>query len=100
MDNYNLPNGADNKDAPWNEKIKPRKSFDITVSITINKTFKIETSDYDIEDTYKDEDGNIQEIVSLSNECISESLEPCTETIFNYIQDDSWIVSDYETIVE
>lgn len=55
-DNYNYPLGADNSSAPWNEKENEPKEFQCTVSVTLEKTMKIETSCYN-EYWEKDDDG-------------------------------------------
>lgn len=57
MNNYDYPAGADNDSAPWNEpEDLPEKEIEVTVSITMSKTFTIKVNDYTIE-KYVDEDG-------------------------------------------
>ncbi len=57
MNNYDYPMGADTEDAPWNqEDLKPR-TIEVTVSITLSKTVRVEVDNYTIEDG-TDEDGN------------------------------------------
>jgi hypothetical protein len=57
MNNYDYPAGADNSSAPWNEPADlPEKEIEVTVSITMSKTFTIKVNDYVIE-KYADEDG-------------------------------------------
>lgn len=47
MNNYDYPAGADNEDAPWNEKTK---KILVTVSMTISKDVEIEVPEqYDPE---------------------------------------------------
>ena len=41
MNNYDYPVGADNKDAPWNEKSNKPKKVEVTVSITLSKTVEV-----------------------------------------------------------
>lgn len=45
-DNYNYPLGADNEDAPWNEKPTPEIDFEVLVSQTLSKSTIVTTSDY------------------------------------------------------
>lgn len=57
MNNYDYPAGSDNDLAPWNEPADlPGKEIEVTVSITMSKTFTIEVNDYTVE-RYIDEDG-------------------------------------------
>ena len=66
-DNYNYPLGADNPDAPWNQKENPEREIEVTVSVTLSKTVKIKVSDYEITDSGKDEDGEYFEDIDYSN---------------------------------
>ncbi len=51
------PPGAEfDPDAPWNEVDLPEREVDVTVSVTLSKSFKVAVSDYTVERTY-DEDG-------------------------------------------
>lgn len=45
-DNYNYPMGADTPSAPWNQVEVEPKEIEVTVSITLSKTVKIEVNDY------------------------------------------------------
>lgn len=56
MDNYNYPEGADTPDAPWNQVDPPEREIEVTVSMTISKTFTINVNDY-TEESGVDEDG-------------------------------------------
>ena len=57
MDNY--PPGAKyDSNAPWNEERKTPREIEVTVSITLSKTVKIQVADYQEEYLGKDEDGN------------------------------------------
>ena len=51
MDNYNYPVGADTPDAPWNQVDNPEKEIEVTVSVTLSKTVRINVSDYEITDS-------------------------------------------------
>lgn len=44
MDNYNYPEGADTKDAPWNQCDPPTEKIDVVVTLTISKRFTIDTT--------------------------------------------------------
>lgn len=57
MNNYDYPMGADTKDAPWNQEDPKPRTIEVTVSITLSKTVKIEVDDY-IAEEETDEDGN------------------------------------------
>lgn len=41
MNNYDYPVGADNNDAPWNEKTK---KISVTISMTISKSVNIDVA--------------------------------------------------------
>lgn len=64
MDNY--PLGANTPDAPWNQT-NEEKEIEVTVSITLSKTFKILVSDYTIVDSGKDEDGEYFKDIDYSD---------------------------------
>lgn len=125
MDNYNYPPGSDTPDAPWNEIEYPDKEIEVTVSITLSKTVKINVNDYIIE-TDQDEDGKYD--YYDFTECdlkgaleaqvtLPQNLAEFTERIFNYdlnlksvdmpkylkdaINDcKDWNIDDYEIICE
>lgn len=46
-DNYNYPEGADNPDSPWYEEENKPVEVEVTVSLTLSKTVKIYTTDYE-----------------------------------------------------
>lgn len=118
-DNYNYPIGADNKYAPWNNEDKKPKEVEVTASITLSKTFKINVTDYKVLDTYKDEEGNIikdidysecdlktaiQEQVYLPNEagylfkiCLDEKQLPTLDKVEDL---SNWNIDDFEVILE
>lgn len=59
-DNYNYPLGADNENAPWNERETPEKVFGCEVTITLTKTCDVTTQDYILEEAeYPDYMGGI-----------------------------------------
>lgn len=55
-----------NPEAPWNQVDNPEKEIEVTVSITLSKTVKVKVSDYQINDSGKDEDGNYFEDIDYS----------------------------------
>lgn len=57
MDNYNYPLGADNSDAPWNEKVNSEISRDCYVTETIGRKVTLSTTDYIEEEDWNDEFG-------------------------------------------
>lgn len=59
MSSGGYPMGAENDPrAPWNREDNPYEEIDVTVSITLHKSFKIKVNDYDITDEGVDDDGN------------------------------------------
>lgn len=61
MDNYN----SDTSSAPWNQVEYPEKEIEVTVSITLSKTLKIDVDDYEVYEE-EDEDGHY-EVVNFDN---------------------------------
>lgn len=91
MDNYNYPEGADNKSAPWNSS-NPEKEIEVTVCLSISKTVKLKVSDYTIEERGKDEDGNYYENIDFSDcDLVSAAQEQVDIP-------KGWIVDDFEVI--
>lgn len=117
MDNYNYPVGFDTENAPWNREDNPPKEVEVTVSITMSKTFKIDVDDYTM---IEDDDGSyfpdfsecnlykaLEEQVYLPNEIgdiIEQDLESNNICKFKYkdISKDlkGWNIDDYEVILE
>lgn len=57
----NLPLGAEfDLNAPYNERENPEVEIGVDVWLTIHKTFKVKTTDYDITYEGVDEDGNYE----------------------------------------
>ena len=56
MNNYDYPVGADNDNAPWNEKKNKEVKVDVVVAETLSKVVTISTDDYSIESDFNDED--------------------------------------------
>lgn len=99
MDTYNYPIGADNPDAPWNQRELEPKEVEVTVSITLSKTVKIKVSDYQAEE-YKDEDGF---------PCIDYDFSECNlsqavieqVTLPNSVEEfKDWNEDDFEVVLE
>lgn len=56
MNNYDYPVEGGTSDAPWHQEELPKKEVEVTVSVTISKTVKIEIDDYKVEEII-DENG-------------------------------------------
>ena len=66
MDNYNYPMGSDTSSAPWNQVEYPEKEIEVTVSITLSKTLKINVDDYEVEEG-RDADGEYYSDINFDN---------------------------------
>lgn len=112
-------------DAPWNQEDKQEKTIDVTVSITMSKTFTITTDNYEVLDCGKDEDGDYYEDIEYTDlredvensVVLPHNLSKFTKTIFEedldlkaagmpkYLKDaledcDGWEIDDFEVIEE
>ena len=110
-DNYNYPLGADNPDAPWNQKENPEREIEVTVSVTLSKTIKVKVSDYDIIDSGKDEDGEYFEDIDYSNCDLKGAVEEqivLPQSAHMYVKNNpkvhedlsNWCVDDLEVNLE
>lgn len=54
MNNYDYPMGADTSSAPWNQIDNPPIEVEVDVTLTLNKTIKVNITDYEYDD-----EGNI-----------------------------------------
>lgn len=114
MNNYEYPEGADNKRAPWNQSDLPEKEIEVLVSITLSKTVKVKVSDYEITDSGKDEDGEYFEDIDYSD-CDLKSAVKEQVTLpqdgYLYVRGDhedckliedlsNWSVDDFEVILD
>ena len=108
-DNYNYPLGADNPDAPWNQKENPKREIEVTVSVTLSKTIKVKVSDYDIINSGKDEDGEYFEDIDYSNCDLKGAVEEqivLPQNAYIYVKSkpevhedlSNWCVDDFEVI--
>lgn len=66
MDNYNYTMESDISSAPWNQVEYPEKEIEVTVSITLSKTLKINVDDYEVEEG-RDEDGDYYLDINFDN---------------------------------
>lgn len=110
-DNYNCPLGADNPDAPWNQKENPEREIEVTVSVTLSKTIKVKVSDYEITDSGKDEDGEYFEDIDYSNCDLKGAVEEqivLPQNAYIYVKSNpkvhenlsNWCVDDLEVNLE
>ena len=111
MDNYNYPCGTDGPNAPWNQADNPEREIEVTVSVTLSKTVKIKVSDYEINDSGKDEDGEYFEDIDYSNCDLKGAVEEqviLPQSAHMYVKGNSkvqedlsnWYVDDLEINLE
>ena len=111
MDNYNYPCGTDGPNAPWNQADNPEREIEVTVSVTLSKTVKIKVSDYEINDSGKDEDGEYFEDIDYSNCDLKGAVEEqviLPQSAHMYVKGNSkvqedlsnWYVDDLEANLE
>lgn len=111
MDNYNYPCGTDEPNAPWNQVNNPEREIEVTVSVTLSKTVKIKVSDYEINDSGKDEDGEYFEDIDYSNCDLKGAVEEqviLPQSAHMYVKGNSkvqedlsnWYVDDLELNLE
>lgn len=96
MDSYNYPMGADTEDAPWNQVDNPEKEIEVTVSVTLSKTLKINVSDYEIT-SGKNEDGEYVEDLDFSNCDLKEAVE--NQYILPQDKCSDWNIDDFEVVL-
>ena len=111
----NCPIGSDyDPKAPWNQEEQPEHEIEVTISVTLSKTVKVNVNDYIV--WGKDEDGNpdidysmcnlksaVEEQIYLpqeAGELIQEGLDTNMIISTNYkdVADDlkDWNVDDFE----
>lgn len=71
MDNYNYPIDSD---ASWNQPIQNPREIEVTVSVTLSKTLKVQVDDYEIIEKGK-ENGNYCEDIDYSGCDIKNAVE-------------------------
>lgn len=79
MNNYDYPVGADNSDAPWNER---EVTTSVTISMTISKSVQIEHDEHLILDR--------EELERLVKEQITLPTD----------NDESWYIDDFIVIID
>lgn len=113
----NYPPGVENDPrAPWNQVDPEPRTIEVTVSITLSKTMKIEVDDYSTE--YCEEDGNtyydysecnlidaVKEQVTLPDEAYDElhwAVYSCEDSNARNALEDlkDWTVDDLEVVSE
>ena len=101
------PAGAEHDpNAPWNQEDIPAREVEVTVSITLSKTLKIEVSDYtvDSEGNVDYSDCNLREAVENQIILPQEAYKYVNPYTFNKhetIEDlSNWDVDDFEVILE
>ena len=111
MDNYNYPCGTDGPNAPWNQVDNPEREIEVTVSVTLSKTVKIKVSDYEINDSGKDEDGEYFEDIDYSNCNLKDAVKEqviLPQSAHMYVKGNSkvqedlsnWYVDDLEVLLD
>ena len=111
MNNYDYPCGTDEPNAPWNQADNPEREIEVTVSVTLSKTVKINVSDYEITDSGKDEDGEYFEDIDYSNCDLKGAVEEqivLPQSAHMYVKGNSkvqedlsnWCVDDLEVNLE
>lgn len=92
MDNYNYPMGADTPEAPWNQVDPEPRTIEVTVSMTVSKTVKIDVDDYAIEKC--EEDGNEYYDYSYCD------LKGAVKEQITLPELKDWVVDDFEVVSE
>lgn len=92
MNNYEYPEGADNKRAPWNQKENKPIGVKVLVSVTMSKVCEITTRDYKYENT-----GGIYVYDYTDSNFIKDVKEQITlpQEMFK-----DWQVDDFEVILD
>ena len=72
----NYPLGAEqDPNAPWKEEDQEDKEIEVTVSVTLSKTFKVSVNDYKVIDSGVDEDGLYYEDIDYSECNLKQAVE-------------------------
>lgn len=79
MNNYDYPVGADNSDAPWNER---EVTTSVTISMTISKSVQIEHDEHLILDR-EELERLVQEQITLPTD-----------------NDESWYIDDFIVLID
>lgn len=70
---YPILNSVEWEKAPFNSK--DTKKVNVTVSITMSKSFTVEVDNYKVVDSGKDEDGNHYEEIEVNEATLKEAVE-------------------------
>lgn len=116
MSNYPIMGTSDKASAPWNEDIKSPQEVEVTVSITLSKTVKVNVDDYKIALEERDENGDLYQVYDFS-ECnlkdavkeqvilpqdaykhVGYPLFDCSSEPYNDLK--GWVVDDFEVIMD
>ena len=116
MTNYPIMGTSDKSSAPWNESIQRPQEVEVTVSITLSKTVKINVDDYRVALEERDENGDLYNIYDFS-ECdlkgavkdqiilpqnsykyVGYPLFDCASKPYSDLKD--WVVDDFNVELE
>ena len=111
MDNYNYPMGADTANAPWNQCDPEAQEVEVTVSITISKTVKINVTDYEYFEGESDGENFFPPSYDFSNCDLKSAVEEqvyLPQESYKYLPIGhkatkdlmGWNVDDFEVILE
>lgn len=113
MNNYPTIGTSEESSAPWNEDIKSPQEVEVTVSITLSKTVKINVKDYRVALEERDENGDLYNIYDFSECDLKRAVENqiilpqdaykyvgyplfnCASKPYNDLKD--WVVDDFNT---
>ena len=65
---------SEEDNAPWNEVVNPPRKVDVTVTMTISKTFTVETTEYTMEKDI-DKDGNVGVIYKYADGALERAVD-------------------------
>lgn len=89
--------------APWNQSDPPLKTINVTVSVTLSKTFQVEVEDTDNWQDYTDLRTEVEDHYYLPQEAgdILEKISNGEDISHSQIDDlKNWTVDDFEVIEE
>lgn len=76
MEKQNIPllSHSEKDNTPWNEVVNPPRKVDVTVTMTISKTFTVETTEYTMEKDIN-EDGNVGVIYKYADGALERAVD-------------------------
>ena len=76
MEKQNIPllSHSEKDNTPWNEVVNPPRKVDVTVTMTISKTFTVETTEYTMEKDI-DKDGNVGVIYKYADGALERAVD-------------------------